>query len=144
MANTDILKNKKREYEWYEHDLIPYINDLKFEKYVENMDSYFSQARVKNLLKTYKSWLLWWSSTKSKTVLWDNLKQGFCSLKSDVQNQAVLLAIKSERYNIYFKCNFLKFHMKTEIEKDLKSSVFFIKGYLCYKTIFCSKVAFDV
>ena len=55
LANTDILKNKKREYEWYEHDLIPYINDLKFEKYVENMDSYFSQARVKTLLKTYKS-----------------------------------------------------------------------------------------
>ena len=45
--------------------------------------------------------------------------------KSDVQNQAVLLAIKPERYIIYFKCNFLKFHMKTEIEKDLKSSVFY-------------------
>ena len=48
LANTDIPKNKKREYEWYEHDLMTYINNLKFERYVENMDSYFSQARVKN------------------------------------------------------------------------------------------------
>lgn len=59
--------------------------------------------------------------------------------KSDVQNQAVLLAIKPERYIIYFKCNFLKFHMKTEIEKDLKSSVFLLTVISATKPFFAVK-----
>ena len=49
LTNTYIPKNqRKKEYESYGHDLMTYINELKYKRFVENMDSYFSQARYIN------------------------------------------------------------------------------------------------
>lgn len=49
LTNTYIPKNQgKKEYESYGHDLMTYINELKYKRFIENMDSYFSQARYIN------------------------------------------------------------------------------------------------
>ena len=41
-------KTKKKKYEWYEHDLMTYIDHLKCENFVHDMDSHFSRAKVVN------------------------------------------------------------------------------------------------
>ena len=55
-TTTSSLNNKflhsempeKKKYEWYEHDLMTYINDLKYEHFIEDTDSHFSCAKVTN------------------------------------------------------------------------------------------------
>ena len=39
-------KPEKEKYEWYEHDLMKYIDDLRYKQFVENMDLYFSRAKI--------------------------------------------------------------------------------------------------
>ena len=34
--------SEKRKYEWFEHDLTTYIDDLKYKHFIEGMDSHFS------------------------------------------------------------------------------------------------------
>ena len=41
-------KTEKENYEWYEHDLMTYIDVLKYKQFVENMDSHFSRAKITN------------------------------------------------------------------------------------------------
>ena len=39
-------KPEKKKYEWYEHDLMTYIGDLKYKHFIEDTDSHFSCAKV--------------------------------------------------------------------------------------------------
>ena len=39
-------KTEKKKYEWYEHDLMTYIDNLKHEQFVEDMDSHFSRVKI--------------------------------------------------------------------------------------------------
>ena len=41
-------KPEKKKYEWYEHDLITYFDDLKYKHFVEDMDEHFSHGKVTN------------------------------------------------------------------------------------------------
>ena len=46
--NQYILNKDKRTYEWYEHDLMSYIDNLKYEHFVEDMDNHFSRMKIIN------------------------------------------------------------------------------------------------
>ena len=49
LTNTYILrKTKKGKYEWYKHDVMTYFNDLKYDAFVSDRDSYFKNAQVIN------------------------------------------------------------------------------------------------
>ena len=47
MKQYILIKGQKK-YEWYECDLISYINDLKYRHFLENMDSHFLRAKITN------------------------------------------------------------------------------------------------
>ena len=38
---------------WYKHDLMTYIDDLRYENFVRDIDSHFSKAKVINFNKTH-------------------------------------------------------------------------------------------
>ena len=41
-TNSYILKKpEKKKYEWYEHNLMMYIDDLEYEHFIEDTDSHF-------------------------------------------------------------------------------------------------------
>ena len=39
---------EKEKYERYEHDLMTYYDDLKYEEFIENMDNHFLNAKIVN------------------------------------------------------------------------------------------------
>ena len=41
--NKYIPTKEKTEYKWYEHDLMSYIDDLKYNKFIENTDEHFQK-----------------------------------------------------------------------------------------------------
>ena len=48
-TNPYILKKpEKKKYEWYEHNLMMYIDDLEYEHFIEDTDSHFSCVKVTN------------------------------------------------------------------------------------------------
>ena len=38
----------KTRYKWYEHDLMPYIDDLKYNEFIESIDENFQKAKIIN------------------------------------------------------------------------------------------------
>ena len=127
MTNSCILKKtQKRMYEWYEHDLMTYIDDLKYENFVHNMDSHFSQAKVVNFDIIHH---------QCRGDKLDNPEEyyqtiydkDFVNYENHVRNEAVLSAIKFERDGIHFERDFLNRHNKRDVEKDLISNGFFVK-----------------
>ena len=50
--NQQILTNcyfrKKKKYEWYEHDLMTYIENLKHDNFINNMDPHLPNKKNKN------------------------------------------------------------------------------------------------
>ena len=41
-------KRTKKKHEWYEHDLMSYIDHLKYHQFVNDMDSHFSRVKITN------------------------------------------------------------------------------------------------
>ena len=41
-------KSERKKYEWYKHNLMTYIDDLKYEQFVEDKDSHFSRVKISN------------------------------------------------------------------------------------------------
>lgn len=39
---------KNKEYEWYEHDLMTWYDDLKYDEFVSDMNGYFENVQVIN------------------------------------------------------------------------------------------------
>ena len=62
----------KKKYEWYEHDLMTYIDDLKYDQFVNDMDLHFSHAKVTNF---------------------DTIHHQCCSDKLEIQNNITKLFI---------------------------------------------------
>lgn len=69
-VNQYVLVKGKDKYEWYEHDLMSYIDDLSYEHFVSDMVGHFATAglinfdithhqcrgdELKNLIEYYKS-----------------------------------------------------------------------------------------
>ena len=67
----------------------------------------------------------------------------FLNYKNHVQNEVTSAAIKSEGKDIHFEPDFLKQHIKRNVEKDLMSNTFFIKKSNMKKTTNdCKKLKF--
>ena len=48
-ANSYIPKSsEKTKYESFEHDLMTYLDNLKYEHFIEDIDSHFSRAKITN------------------------------------------------------------------------------------------------
>ena len=41
-------KTKKGKYEWHEHDLMTYFDDLKYNEFAKDADSYFENVKLIN------------------------------------------------------------------------------------------------
>ena len=127
MTNTYIpRKTKQGKYEWCEHDLMSYFDDLKYEEFASDTDGYFQNARVNNfdiINHECHSTSLQNPKQYYKTMQ----KKDFNNYEHYVQTKAISSAIKSERSNIYFEQGVLKQHFKkkTDIEKNLVSNGFF-------------------
>ena len=49
LINEYIPTKGKTEFKWYEHYLLmPYIDDLKYNEFIENTDEYFQKAKIIN------------------------------------------------------------------------------------------------
>ena len=127
-TNTYILKKKtqKKKYEWYEYELMTYINNLKFDNFIINMDYHFSRVKIKNfniVNHQFRCDKLQNPQQYLETIY----DKDFLNYENHVRDQAISSAIKSERDDIHSKNDFLKRHIKRDIEEDLKSNGFFIK-----------------
>ena len=45
---TPAKTKKNNKYDWYEHDLMTYFDDLKYEQLASNTDEYFKRAHIFN------------------------------------------------------------------------------------------------
>ena len=131
-------KKTKKKYEWYEHDLMTYIDNLKYDHFINNMDSHFSNAKVTNFDIIHyqcrgdelENPQQYYKTIFDKVIV--NYENHVCS-------QAILSAIKAEHDDIHFKRDFLKFHIKRDIEKDLISNGIFVKKNRKKTTDDCKK-----
>ena len=127
LINSYIPKNnKKKKYEWYEHDLMTYFDNLKYNRFANDMNLHFSRAKVLNL--DIIDYQCCGDKLENPQQCYETIHhKDFVNYENHVQNEAILSAIKSERDDIYFKPEFLKHHIKRDIEKDLMSNGIFIK-----------------
>ena len=104
---------EKRKYEWYEHNLRSYIDNLKHKGFIENMLAYFSHAKIIHfdLIHHY----CWGDELKNHKKYHKTIqKHDFKNYEHDVRNQAVSSAIKSERDNVRFERHLLKSHIQQD------------------------------
>ena len=126
-VNSYIPKNqKKRKHEWYEHDLMTYIDDLKYDRFVKDMISHFSCVKVINFDIIHHRCS--GDKLQNPQQYYEIIcNKDFENYESHIQNQAVSSAIKYECDNTYFEHGFLKNHIKSNIEKDLVSNGIFVR-----------------
>lgn len=127
LTNTYVSKKlKKEKYEWWEHDLMMYIDDLKFKHFVEDLDAHFSDAKVSNFDIIHHQW--WGDPLQySKCYYEITFNNDFQNFEDHTCNHTILSAIKAERDEIHFECDLVKSHIKSDIEKDLISNGIFIR-----------------
>lgn len=127
LTNTYISKKlEKGKYEWWEHDLMTYIDDLKFKSLVEDLDAHFSDAKVSNFDIIHHQW--WGDPLQySKCYYETTFNNDFQHFEDRTCNHTIFSAIKAERDDIHFECDLLKLHIKSDIEKDLISNGIFIR-----------------
>ena len=119
-------KTQKKKYEWYEHDLMTYIDDLKCENFVLDMDSHFSRAKVVNFDIIHHQCC--GDKLNNPEEYYQTIyDKDFVNYENHLCNEAVLSAIKSECNNIRFERDFVNRHIKRDVEKDLISNGIFIK-----------------
>lgn len=102
-----------------------YIEDFKYKQFVEDMDSYFSCAKITNFDIIHhhcRGDQLQNSRRHYETMFGRDLK----NYEDRTCNQAMLSAIKVDCDDIHFKCNILKSHIKSDIEKDILSNNMFL------------------
>ena len=119
-------KTEKKRYEWYKHDLMTYIDNLKYKQFVEDMDSNFSRAEIPNfdLIHHQCRGDKLQNSRRHYETIFDS---DFKNYEDCTHNQTMQSAIKAERDDIHFELDLLKSHIKSNIEKDLISNDNFIK-----------------
>ena len=99
-----------------------YIGDLKCKHFIKDTDSQFSRGKITNFNIIHNQCHgdpLRKSGQYYKTIF--NSEDCTC-------NQAMSSAIKTECDDIHFEGDFVKSHLKSDIEKDLISNGFFIKN----------------
>ena len=100
-----------------------YIDDLKCENFVCDMDSYFPRAKVDIIYYQCRG-----NKSENRELYYQTIyDKDFVNYENHVRNEAVSTAIKCERDDIHFKRDFSKRHIKRNVGKDLMSNGFFIK-----------------
>ena len=114
---------EKKKYEWLEHDLMMYYDDLKYKDFTGNMGSHFSMAKIVNFNIIHHE--CHGDKLKNPRTYYETIcNNDFKNYEDDVRNRAMPSAIKSERDEVCFEHHLLKSHL----EKDLISNGFFITG----------------
>ena len=94
LTNGYIPKKKKKEkYEWFEHNLMTYFDDLKYDEFVSDRDAYFANVQVINLdiiHQACRGRLLQNPESYYKTIR----NQDFKNYEQNVKEKAVPTAIK--------------------------------------------------
>ena len=115
--------SEKRKYEWFEHDLTTYIDDLKYKHFIEGMDSHFSWAKITNFDIIHQQ--CHGDPLQNSCQYYETIfNSDFKGYEDPTRNQAMSTFIKAERDDIHFESNLLKLHGKLDIKKDLISNVF--------------------
>ena len=117
LTNCYIPKKTKKKYEWYEHNLMTYIDNLKYDNFLNNMDSHFSNSKITNFDIIHH---------QCPGDGLENLQQcyetifdkDFLNYDNHVCSQAVSSAIKAECDNIHFARDFLKYYIKEKLRKN--------------------------
>ena len=96
-----------------------YIDDLKYEHFIEDMDLDFSRVKITNCDDQLQN-----SRQYHETIFNSNFK----GYEDSTLNQDMSSVIKAERDDIHFEGNLLKVHVKSDIKKNLISNGFFVKN----------------
>ena len=118
LINNYIPTKGKTEYKWYEHDLISYIDVLKYNEFIKNVDDHFQRAKVINFDIIYQECRgdeLEYSKKFYQTI--EN--KDFKNHDNNIREEALTSAIKSERKDVYIN--------STLIKKNLTSNGIFVK-----------------
>lgn len=114
-------KKEKKKYEWYEHDLMTYINDLKYEHFVEDMDSRFTRAKITNIDLIHHQ--CHGDKLQNSQCCYETIfNKDFKYYKDSACNQAISFEVRSDRDDIHFECNILKKYMRSDVKKALMSN----------------------
>ena len=116
--NNYIPTKGKTECKWYEHDLMSYIDVLKYNKFIKNVDDHFQRAKVINFDIIYQECRgdeVEYSKKFYQTI--EN--KDFKNHDNNIREEALTSAIKSERKDVYV--------YSTLIKKNLTSNGIFVK-----------------
>ena len=103
-----------------------YIDNLKYNNFINNMDSHFSNAKITNFDITHHQCR--GDELKNPQQYYKTIfDKDFVNYENHVCNWAISSAIKAERDDIHFERGFLKCHIKRDIEKYLISNSVFVK-----------------
>ena len=111
-----------------------YIDDLKYEQFVEDMDSHFSRVRISNFDLFHHQCCggsLRDFHRHSKTIF----DSDFEDYEDRGCNQVISSAVRSERDDIHFERDLPKTYIKSNIEKDSILNSLFIKKRKKKRTI---------
>ena len=89
------------------------IGDLKYDRFVNDMNSHFSRVKVINFDIIYHQC---GGDKLQNTQYYETISNNdFENFESHIQNQAVSSAIRNERDDIYFELGFVKNHIKIDL-----------------------------
>ena len=101
LINEYIPTKGKTEFKWYEHYLLmPYIDDLKYNEFIEKTDEHFQKAKIINFDVIHherKGDELEYSKKFYQTI--EN--KDFKDYDNNIKEEALTSAIKSERKDIF-------------------------------------------
>ena len=119
VMNKYIHTKGKTEYKWYEHYLLmPYIEDLKYNEFIENTDEHFQKVKIINfdiIHHECKGDELEYSKKFYQTI--EN--KDFKDYDNNIKEEALTTAIKSERKDIFID--------RALIEGNVVSNSIFVK-----------------
>ena len=148
--NCCISAKGQKKYEWYKDDLISYIDDLKYEHFIKNMDDHFTRAKIVNFDLIYHKCC--GDELSYPKYFYEKIeKNDFQSYETEVKAEAVASAVQSERKDVrvkiyvvedYFKLNdfFVKLQKKRlKRKKDRRLQVSKFLACLIEKKNFVSE-----
>ena len=99
-------KTKKGKYEWHEHDLMTYFDDLKYNEFAKDADSYFENVKLINFDIVHHECR--GGKLQNPEQYYKLIRnKDFENYEQHVQNNALSSAIKYERVDIHFDFLFL-------------------------------------
>ena len=123
-------KNTKKKYEWYEHHFMTYVNDLKYDNFVNDISCHFSRVKVVNIDIIHHECC--GDKLQNSRQYYETIhNKDFINSEIYVRDCTISSAIRSEHDNIHFENDFLKYNVKKDIEE--------VEDYLKLNGIFIKK-----